>query len=144
MRELAADERPLRVAFRSVIEPGEQRTVDRVLRRRFADAYSRLAARPTAGPFVGRWSFWESEGLWGMTFADELSGWTDWDGAAFELGRTLGLFTGQGFREVKYVFWTSNALGDGLHDALLALTAAGVLDRRDEPDEQFRWHNGTI
>lgn len=79
----------------------------------------------------------------GMAFADDLSSWTDWDGAAFKLGRTLGLFSDSHFTDVKYVFWTSNALGDGLHDALLALAAAGILDRREEPDEQFRWHDRT-
>jgi hypothetical protein len=37
------------------------------------------------------------------------------------------------------VFWTDNPLGNGLHDALLALASAQVLERREEPDEQFRW-----
>jgi hypothetical protein len=44
VEDLAADERPLRAPFWSFTEPGEERTVDRVLRRRFPDAYSRLAA----------------------------------------------------------------------------------------------------
>jgi hypothetical protein len=44
VEDLAADERPLRTPFWSFTEPGEERTVDRVLRRRFPDAYSRLAA----------------------------------------------------------------------------------------------------
>ncbi|MEU1689031.1 hypothetical protein [Micromonospora sp. NPDC005707] len=79
-----------------------------------------------------------------MALADDLSDWTDWDGAAFALGRTLGLFAGCDFVEVKHVFWTSGALGDGLHDALLALSEAGVLDRREVPDEQFRWHQTTV
>jgi hypothetical protein len=74
-----------------------------------------------------------------MGFADDLADWTDWDGAAYDLGRALGLFSGRGFVDVKHVFWTDNPLGEGLHDALLALARAGVLDRRDEPDEQFRW-----
>ena len=39
----------------------------------------------------------------------------------------------------KHVFWADNPLGDQLHKVLLALASAGVLDRRDEPDEQFRW-----
>jgi hypothetical protein len=80
----------------------------------------------------------------GMSLADDLPNWTDWDGAAFALGRALGLFPDRHFREVKYIFWNSNALGDGLHDALLALAAAGVLDRREEPDEQFRWHESKV
>jgi hypothetical protein len=31
-------------------------------------------------------------------------------------------------------------LPNGLHDALLALAGARVLNRREEPDELFRWH----
>ena len=74
-----------------------------------------------------------------MTLADDLADWTDWDGAEFALGRALGLFEGCDFTQVKHVFWTDNALGDGLHEALLTLVRAGVLDRRDAGDEQFRW-----
>jgi hypothetical protein len=46
---------------------------------------------------------------------------------------------GADFIRVKGVFWIDNKLGHGPHDALLALVDAGVLDRREEPDEQFRW-----
>lgn len=74
-----------------------------------------------------------------MSLADDLDDWTDWDAAAYALGRTLGLFHDADFPRVKHVFWTDNRLGNGLHDALLALVSAGVLDRREEPDEQFRW-----
>ena len=74
-----------------------------------------------------------------MTLAEGLDDWTDWDRAAFVLGQTLGVFERVDFLEAKHVFWTDNALGEGLHDALLALVRGGVLDRRDEPDEQFRW-----
>jgi hypothetical protein len=74
-----------------------------------------------------------------MSLADELEYWTDWDAAAFALGHALGLFQDADPLRVKHVFWTDNQLGNGLHDALLALVSAGVLDRREEPDEQFRW-----
>jgi hypothetical protein len=74
-----------------------------------------------------------------VSLADDLDDWTDWDAAAYALGRTLGLFHDADFLGVKHVFWTDNQLGNGLHDALLALVAAGVLDHREEPDEQFRW-----
>ena len=74
-----------------------------------------------------------------MSLADDLADWTDWDVAAYALGRALGLFREADFLGVKQVFWTDNHLGVGLHDALLALVSAGVLDRREEPDEQFRW-----
>ncbi|MGK5680637.1 hypothetical protein [Actinoplanes sp. URMC 104] len=73
-----------------------------------------------------------------MSLADRLAGWTDWDGAQFEVGRALGLFEGRTFPETKWVFWTDNPLGNSLHETLLGLVAAGVLERRGEPDEQFR------
>ncbi|GAA2484693.1 hypothetical protein [Winogradskya humida] len=77
-----------------------------------------------------------------MAFEDDLSDWTDWEGAEFQLGRALGLFTDKVFTKSKRVFWTTNPPDDGLHEALLALVQAGVLDRRDEPDdEQFRCHS---
>ncbi|MEV7122316.1 hypothetical protein [Kitasatospora griseola] len=76
-----------------------------------------------------------------MNLREGLDDWTDWDGAAFELGRALGLFAEPvTFTHVKWVFWTDNPLGNALHEMLLQLVAAGVLERRDEPDdEQFRW-----
>jgi hypothetical protein len=74
-----------------------------------------------------------------VTLAVDLAQWTDWDAAAFVLGLNLGLFQNSQFAGVKYIFWSDTELGEGLHDALLALVRAGVLDRREEPDEQFRW-----
>jgi hypothetical protein len=70
-----------------------------------------------------------------------MAGWTDWDGAAFVVGRSLGIFDESvTFTQVKGVFWTGNPLGNALHEVLLQLVAAGVLERREEPeDEQFRW-----
>lgn len=57
------------------------------------------------------------------------------------VGRSLGIFgESETFTRVKGVFWTDNPLGNALHEVLLQLTAAGVLERREEPDdEQFRW-----
>jgi hypothetical protein len=70
-----------------------------------------------------------------------MAGWTDGDGAAFVVGRSLGIFDESvTFTQVKGVFWTDNPLGNALHEVLLQLVAAGVLERREEPeDEQFRW-----
>ncbi|MFJ2931354.1 hypothetical protein ACIO8G_01140 [Streptomyces sp. NPDC087219] len=75
-----------------------------------------------------------------MDLSEGLTDWTDWDGAAFVAGRSLGIF-GESvtFTQVKSVFWTDNPLGDALHEVLVQLVAAGVLERREEPDEQFRW-----
>jgi hypothetical protein len=69
-----------------------------------------------------------------------LADWTDWDVAAFRLGRAIGLYEleQEWFRR-KGTMWTDNREGAGLHDALLALADAGVLETRSEPDEQFRW-----
>lgn len=73
-----------------------------------------------------------------MAFDEALAGWRDSDGAAYELGRSLGLFREGGFAEAKWVFWTRNPLGDALHEALLGFTEAGVLDY-DEDEDRFRW-----
>ena len=91
---------------------------------------SQLPGRLDAGP--GR-------RLVGAHLAADLQEWTHWDVAAHALGRLLGLFEDKPFPTVQEVFWTDNHLGNGLHDALLALVRGGVLDRRIEPDEQFRW-----
>ncbi|MET9607374.1 hypothetical protein ABZZ17_20240 [Streptomyces sp. NPDC006512] len=76
-----------------------------------------------------------------MDLSGGMAGWTDWDGAAFVVGRSLGIFDESvTFTQVKGVFWTDKPLGNALHEVLLQLVAAGVLERREEPeDEQFRW-----
>lgn len=71
-----------------------------------------------------------------VTLDCALADWTDWDLAAYALGHATGLFKEESFGESKGLFWTDNTLGN---NALLALVAAGILERRDEPDEQFRW-----
>ncbi|MFI0928368.1 hypothetical protein ACH4TP_31285 [Streptomyces sp. NPDC021012] len=75
-----------------------------------------------------------------MDLSEGLAAWTDWDGAAFVVGRSLGIFEESvTFTQVKSVFWTDNPLGNALHEVLLQLVAAGVLERQEEPDEQFLW-----
>ncbi|MFB6832795.1 hypothetical protein [Streptomyces hydrogenans] len=76
-----------------------------------------------------------------MDLSEGLAGWTDGDGAAFMVGRSLVIFDESvTFTQVKGVFWTDNPLGNALHEVLLQLVTAGVLERRAEPeDEQFRW-----
>jgi hypothetical protein len=74
------------------------------------------------------------------SLAESLRTWTDWDVSSFHLGRAIGLFERQeDWQRTKGVFWTDNRIGNGLRSALLALVEAGVLERREEPDEQFRW-----
>ncbi|WP_327714807.1 hypothetical protein OG381_04625 [Streptomyces sp. NBC_00490] len=75
-----------------------------------------------------------------MGLSEGMAGWTDWDGAAFTVGRSLGVFgRSETFIQVKWVFWTDDPVGNALHEVLLQLVAAGVPERREEPDEQFRW-----
>ena len=72
---------------------------------------------------------------------ETLADWTDWDMAAFCLGRTLGLYERQNdWWRMKGTFWTENPMGSTLHDMLLALAKAGVLEERREPDQQFRFN----
>jgi hypothetical protein len=74
-----------------------------------------------------------------MGLQARLDDWTDWDVAAFMVGQALGLFQHATYLDVKGVFWTDSRLGNGLHAVLLDLVEAGVLERREGPDEQFRW-----
>ncbi|MFD9635355.1 hypothetical protein, partial [Streptomyces violascens] len=75
-----------------------------------------------------------------VDLSERLAEWTDWDGAAFLVGSSLGMFgESETFTKAKAVFWTDNPMGNALHEVLLQLVAAGVLERREEPDEQFRW-----
>ncbi|MCM2416667.1 hypothetical protein [Streptomyces sp. RKAG293] len=75
-----------------------------------------------------------------MDLPEGLAGWTDGDGAAFVVGRSLGIFDGsEAFTQVRGVFWTDGLLGDALRVVLVQLAAAGVLERWEVPDGQFRW-----
>lgn len=75
-----------------------------------------------------------------MALGDDLAEWTSRDWAAYALGRALGLFSEGDFHLThKHVFWTDNPVGQALHESLLALARAGVLEQRDEPDTEFRW-----
>jgi hypothetical protein len=67
-----------------------------------------------------------------MTLRESLEDWTDADGAAFALGILVGLFPpDQPWLEVKWMFWTDNPTGRGLHEALMALVKAGILEETD-------------
>jgi hypothetical protein len=71
--------------------------------------------------------------------SESLADWTDADVAAYALAVELGVMApATPFAECKWIFWSANRLGDGLHTALLSLVAAGVLESRD--DEAFRWN----
>jgi hypothetical protein len=72
-----------------------------------------------------------------MTLRETLADWTDFDEAAFALGVLVGVFSPeQHWLEVKWMFWSENPTGRGLHEALMALVGAGILE---ETDGQFRF-----
>lgn len=59
-----------------------------------------------------------------MDLPKELAGWTDSDGAAYDVGRALGIFAEhEGFTSLKWVFWSDNPVGRALHEILLQLVA---------------------
>ena len=74
-----------------------------------------------------------------VELSTSLREWTDWDTAGFHLGRALGLFERASWLETKHIFWTDNPTGKMLHAMLGELVTSGILDRRDEPDDQYRW-----
>lgn len=79
------------------------------------------------------------------TLKQSLQMWTDVDGAAYELAVVLGLMDPASHpfhTNAKHVFWSSHPVGEALFQMLESLTKAGVLERRDEPDFQYRWNGG--
>jgi len=83
----------------------------------------------------------------------DMTEWNDWDGAAYVLGLSLGLFnkeTHPYMRDLKHVFWTANPIGEALHKCLEELVRAGILlgtnaDDDDEHDPEcaslkFKWN----
>src|SRR5438067_9988579 len=73
-----------------------------------------------------------------QTLRAALAEWTDWDVAGYALAVSLGLMPGApGFGRAKHVFWSDHPAGTALLGILDELVAAGVLDRRAEPDRQY-------
>jgi hypothetical protein len=73
-------------------------------------------------------------------FREQLADWTDVDAAQHLLAQCLGIFPlDASMIEKKSVYWSDNPLGDALYRILEALVSAGVIEKRDEPDLQYRW-----
>jgi hypothetical protein len=76
-----------------------------------------------------------------QSLREALSDWRDWDGAGYTLGICLGLMPPEpGWGRAKHVFWSNHEIGNMLYAMLDQLVAAGVLEKRDEPDIQYRWN----
>jgi hypothetical protein len=82
-----------------------------------------------------------------QTLRERLAEWTDWDFAAFQLSRSVGLM-GPDVKfatDAKHVFWGgANPVGEALFNILRELVEAGVLEYRDEPDHQYRWNSAFV
>ncbi len=75
------------------------------------------------------------------TLKESIGEWTDWDVAAYRLGICLGLMPeARAFGAAKHVFWSNHPVGELLHSMLDRLTAQGTLEKRAEPDIQYRWN----
>jgi len=82
---------------------------------------------------------------------ERLAGWTSWDGAMYHLGACLGFWPEFGapgdasgpfdpWHGVKGTIWSANPLGDAIGHFLDSLVEEGCLERREEPDIEFRWN----
>jgi len=69
-----------------------------------------------------------------------LAEWTDWDVSAHALAQALGVFPLDApMRDAKSVYWSSSPLGSSLSSMLEELAQVGILQKREEPDIQYRW-----
>lgn len=74
-----------------------------------------------------------------MTLTAFLTDWTDIDVAAHELARCLGALPHRSaMADAKWVYWSNNPLGIELVALLDRLTVLGLLEKREEPDYQYR------
>ncbi len=74
------------------------------------------------------------------TLRDQLQNWTDWDVAEHALAVSLGLYSKDSYSKNKGIYWSDNLTGNRLMQILDDMAATGILERRDEPDIQFRWN----
>lgn len=82
---------------------------------------------------------------------ERLKGWVDWDDAAYHLGANLGFWPEFGapgnalgpfdcWHGVKGIMWSNHSLGNALYHFLDELVLVGMLERREDPDIQYRWN----
>lgn len=74
---------------------------------------------------------------------ERLKDWTDIEGAQYEIAVALGIIDPQRFpamADAKHVFWSNHPIGNMTHKFLEEMTALGIVQKRDEPDFQYRWN----
>jgi hypothetical protein len=71
-----------------------------------------------------------------------LENWVDTDGAAYLLACALGLMdqSVDFCTRAKHVFWTDDPIGNLLVGMLDEMVENEILEKRDEPDFQYRWN----
>jgi hypothetical protein len=76
------------------------------------------------------------------TLKTELADWRDWDVASYILSQNIGLMNTDVSLQTKakHVFWSDNPIGNTLTEILNQLVEVGILEKRDEPDLQYRWN----
>jgi hypothetical protein len=77
------------------------------------------------------------------TLRSAIQEWTDVDLAQYSLALALGMIVPDRSpfaTKAKHLFWTNNPVGSALYEVLETLTRIGVIERRDEPDIQYRWN----
>lgn len=75
------------------------------------------------------------------TLKEYLKEWTDLETAGYDLGYCLGLLTeDMDYRDAKFLFWSSNPVGDTLIGFLDELVKLGVLEFKDEDDHLYKWN----
>jgi hypothetical protein len=75
------------------------------------------------------------------TLKTELADWQYWDTASYILSQNIGLMGSDVSRyQAKHVFWSDNPVGNTLIAILNQLAEVGILEKRDEPDLQYRWN----
>ena len=76
-----------------------------------------------------------------QSLREALADWSDWDGAGYALGMCLGLMPPEPrWGCAKHAFWLNHEIGNMLYAMLDQLVTAGMLEKRDEPDIQYRWN----
>jgi len=74
------------------------------------------------------------------TLKDSLKEWEDWDGVEYKVARCLGIIDkDKSFQETKGLWWSGTLTGELVWQIIQNLVSEGVLERREEPDIQYRW-----
>ncbi len=72
---------------------------------------------------------------------DELQTWVNADKASHILGRDIGVFDGT-LNLYRLTLFMPTPISTALYKMLNELVTAGVLERRDDPEIEFRWVQG--